>query len=343
MITTLTANPSVDRTLRITRLRPGSVHRVGSVVVEPSGKGVNVARALAANGHPVTAVLPIGGTEGARLAALLREEGLAFVSVPVAASTRCNVTLLEAGGVATKFNEPGPHLSASEVSALLDVTENVAVPGGWTVCCGSLPPGVPDDFYARIVTRVRANQGRVAVDTTGPALLLAAAAGADLLKPNLEELAQATGRRLAHLGDVVEAANDLRNLGATTVLVSLGPDGAILVGPDATDGMPTVHHGETGPITLVSPVGAGDALLAGFLAATPTGLNSADVARHGRLDDSLHDQPGDAVRALRTALAFAAACCASPTCEVPAVAPEAMARMVVHATPDFTRPLSKPS
>lgn len=323
MIVTLTPNPSVDRTLLLPELRRGAINRAGSVTVEPSGKGVNVARALAASGHAATAVLPLGGPEGEHLEALLRRSGLPFVGVPVAAPIRSNVTLLEVDGVVTKVNEPGPRLSAAEVAALLAAGERAAaVPAtepaageavrasAWMVCCGSLPPGVPADLYARVVNRSHDRGGRVAVDSSGEPLRRAAGAGADLLKPNQEELAEVTDRSLVTLGDVVDAAAVLRRLGACAVLVSLGRDGAVLVGPET-------YHGEAPPTHVVSTVGAGDALLAGFLAAGGVGP-----------------------AALRVGLAWAAACCRLPHSDVPAMAPDAGRQIVIHDRLDRDRPLT---
>ncbi len=325
MFVTLTANPSVDRTLVLDSLRRGGVHRARSVSVEPSGKGINVARALAVNGCRVTAVVPLGGPAGERLAALLRGTGLTLAPVPVAAEIRSNVTLLEAGGVATKINEPGPHLVPDEVEALLSTVEGTATGGAWTVCSGSLPPGVADDFYARVIARVHGRGGRAAVDASGVPLRRAAESGADLLKPNREELAELAGHPLDTVGDAVEAANELRRLGAGAVLVSLGPDGALLAGAG-------VYHAESEPVEVVSPVGAGDALLAGFLA----GLVAAEPPPGERPAIA----GGRAAGALRTAVAWAVACCASPNCEIPPVPAESPVKIIVTEHPDLTRRLS---
>ena len=107
MIVTLTPNPSVDRTIEIARLQRGEVHRATGGRLDPGGKGVNVSRALAANGHPTVAVLPSGGTEGSRLGGLLAPEGVAVLPVPIVGSVRSNVTVVEADGTTTKLNEIG--------------------------------------------------------------------------------------------------------------------------------------------------------------------------------------------------------------------------------------------
>jgi 1-phosphofructokinase family hexose kinase len=184
-------------------------------------------------------------------------------AVPVVGGVRSNITLAEPDGTTTKLNELGPDLSDAEQKALLDAVLSVSGPGVWVVGSGSLPGGVPDRFYADLVAPVRATGARVVIDTSGAAMaaVLEAPNGAlpDLVKPNREELAEAVGRRMRTLGDVVEAAGELRERGIDTVLASLGADGAVLV--TATEAL----HGEARIAAKVSTVGAGDAALAGYL------------------------------------------------------------------------------
>lgn len=265
MIVTVTPNPSVDRTLFIDALSRGQVTRSKRSLAEPSGKGVNVSLALHAHRHPTTAVLPIGGSTGAQLAQMLTSSGMAFRPVPVSGVIRSNISLAESDGTVTKINESGPSLSRREVRALRDAA--LAASGGatWLAVCGSLPEGVDDDFYTELIGSARHRGLKVAVDTSGVALGWAIQARPDLIKPNAEELAEATGRTLATLGDAVEAARRLRREGARAVLASLGADGAILVDSDG------VVHGEAPVARPVSTVGAGDAMLAGFLSAGGAG------------------------------------------------------------------------
>jgi 1-phosphofructokinase len=259
MIITLTPNPSVDRTIEVDALVRGAVLRARSSRVDPGGKGVNVSRALAANGRKTRAVLP-AGWEGDQLAALLAPQDIPVVLVPVAGSIRANVSVVEPDGTVTKLNEPGPELTAAEIEAVTAATVAAAGDGEWLAVSGSLPPGTPDDLYARVVERLGPVQVRVAVDSSGPPLLAALGAGPDLVKPNREELAEATGRTIKTLGDVLAAAEELRARGAAAVLASLGADGALLVDETgATFGSAVVERPR-------SAVGAGDAMLAGFLA-----------------------------------------------------------------------------
>lgn len=260
MIVTVTPNPSVDRTVEVEAFVRGVVARARDGRVDPGGKGVNIARALAAHGHETVAVLPTGGWEGEQLAKLLGDEGIRSARVSVAGATRANITVAEPDGTVTKLNEPGPHLSPAEVEALIQTTVDAGDDADWVVAGGSLPPGPADDLYALIVHRLARSRTKVAVDTSGPALLKSLSAGPDVIKPNLEELSDATGIELTTLGNVVDAAHELQDQGAGNVIVSLGSVGALYVGGGEA------VHASANATTVRSAVGAGDALLAGFVA-----------------------------------------------------------------------------
>lgn len=262
-VLTVTPNPSLDRTYEIPALVPGGVLRADGDRVDPGGKGVNVSRAVAAAGHATVAVLPVGGPEGALLTQLLAELGVEVSGVPVAGSTRVNISLTEPGGALTKVNAPGPELTGDESRALLEAAAAEAVNCGasWLVCCGSLPRGVPSSWYADLVARSRTEGVRVAVDTSGSAFAASLAARPDVVKPNAEELAEFAGRSLATVQDAVKAAHEVREAGAGAVLASLGATGQLLVDDSGT------WFASAPVATVRSDVGAGDASLAGFLTA----------------------------------------------------------------------------
>jgi 1-phosphofructokinase len=264
-IVTFTANPSVDRTSEVPHLERGAVLRASAIHIDAGGKGVNVTRALAANGHHSIAVLPSGGPEGAHLERLLRSEALEFRAVPVTGALRSNITIVEPDGTTTKINEPGPELSAAELSALRETLFALAEAGTWVVLSGSLPPAAPEDLYAELTVALHARGARVAVDTSGPVLRATLAAGPDVIKPNRRELAESSGAAVANRADALRAVERLRAAGARTILASLGADGAILA-----DGR-VAHHAFAPVSTQRSTVGAGDAMLAGFLAAGGAG------------------------------------------------------------------------
>lgn len=265
MIITLTPNPSIDRTLEVPSLEVGQVHRATRQHQEPSGKGVNVTRALTANKVASLAVLPCGGREGDELTALLDDEGVRYETVPITGSVRVNVSLTEPSGRVTKVNTPGPVLTAGDLQRLTARALETARPGDWVVCSGSLPPGVPPGYYARVCEEAHRAALRFALDTSGEALTSGLAAGPDVVKPNVEELAEVTGRQVKTLDDAVIGARDLLGRGAGSVLASLAADGALLVTGDAA------WHARAVAPTVRSTVGAGDALLAGFLAAGGAG------------------------------------------------------------------------
>jgi len=292
MILTVTPNPSLDRTYEVPALDRGEVIRATGERVDPGGKGVNVSRAVAAAGRRTVAVLPLGGAPGALVADLLQAQGIDVAPVPVAGATRSNIALAETDGVLTKINAPGPELTPAERQALLDAVRTQARTADWIACCGSLPRGLAATWYADVVTRAHADGTRIALDTSGPALLEAVRARPDVVKPNAEELAGAVGRPLATLGDALKAAGQLRELGARAVLASLGADGQLLV-DDAGAWFGTA------PVDAVrSNVGAGDASLAGFLIAGGQGPDAlASAVAHGaaavRLPGSVMPTPAD--------------------------------------------------
>lgn len=268
MIVTLTLNPSVDRTVEVETLARGEVMRANGVRVDPGGKGINVSRALATHGRPTRAVVTVGGAEGEHLVALLRDTGIEIVPVRIHGAIRSNITVVEPDGTTTKFNEPGAELSEDELNAVFAAVREAVGSADWLVASGSLPPGTPAGVYADLVRSLAESGTCVAVDTSGPALEAVLAAGPTLVKPNRDELAAATGRELVTIADVVDAASRLRDRGAGAVLASLGAEGAVLVDHDGA------VHGRTPAVPPLSSVGAGDAMLAGFLAAGGKGTEA---------------------------------------------------------------------
>ncbi|KAA0081842.1 1-phosphofructokinase family hexose kinase [Mycolicibacterium sp. P9-64] len=277
MITTVTPNPSLDRTLRLPRMTLGQVNRATATMVEPSGKGVNVAIALHGAGVDVRAVLPVGGGAGIEICSLLDDLGVEHVDVPIAGAVRSNVSLVEADGRSTKVNEPGPLLSGAEVDALCARASAGSGVAEWVLWAGSLPGGFTPQRFADAVADNRRAGSLVAVDSSGPALTRVISQHGDrlphMVKPNAEELAELAGRELTTLGDVADAARVLLVRGVRTVLISLGHNGALLVDAD----LPEPLHGRSAARRVVNTVGAGDAFLAGWLAALDAAADPADA------------------------------------------------------------------
>lgn len=292
MILTVTPNPSLDRTYEVPALDRGEVVRATGERMDPGGKGVNVSRAVAAAGADTVAVLPLGGAPGALVAQLLDEQGISVAPVPVAGHTRSNIAVAEPDGTLTKINAPGPELTPVEAESLLSAVRERSAGADWIACCGSLPRGLAPSWYAELVARAHAAGARIALDTSGPALLAALAERPDVVKPNAEELAEAVGRPLATVGDAVKAADELRELGARAVLASLGADGQLLVDDSGT------YFGSARVDAVRSNVGAGDSSLAGFLIAGGAGADAlASAVAHGaaavRLPGSAMPTPAD--------------------------------------------------
>ncbi|MEV5338684.1 1-phosphofructokinase [Streptomyces sp. NPDC052676] len=292
MILTVTPNPSLDRTYEVQALKRGEVIRAETERTDPGGKGVNVSRAVAAAGRRTVAVLPLGGAPGALVADLLDAQGIEVAPVPIAGATRSNIALAESDGVLTKINAPGPELSEAEQELLLETVREQSRGADWIVCCGSLPRGLAPSWYADVVTRAHAGGARIALDTSGRALLEALRARPDVVKPNAEELAEAVGRPLATVGDAVKAAEELRERGARAVLASLGADGQLLVDDAGT------WFGSARVDAVRSNVGAGDSSLAGFLIAGGSGPDAlASAIAHGaaavQLPGSVMPTPAD--------------------------------------------------
>jgi 1-phosphofructokinase family hexose kinase len=265
VVVTLTPNPGFDRTMLVDQLGIGAVNRALHSTVEAGGKGINVARALARAGVASTAVFPANGADTEALRALLDDHdgAMALQVSSIREAVRSNLSVIDADGTTTKFNEAGPTLDSEEVAALIATTvlEVERRSGTWLACCGSLPAGAGDDFHARLIDAVRGHSTRVAVDASGDGLRQAIAASPALIKPNTSELADAVGATFSTVGEVVDAASALVAGGIEQVLVSMGSDGALLV--DANGAI----HAWSEPVVVKNTVGAGDAMLAGFLSA----------------------------------------------------------------------------
>ncbi|WP_208900165.1 1-phosphofructokinase family hexose kinase [Streptomyces incarnatus] len=256
MILTVTLNTALDLTYRVRSLRPHASHRVSEVIERPGGKGVNVARVLAALGHEVTVTGFAGGGTGRAIRDLLADvPRLTDALVPVAGATRRTIAVVdELSGDTTQLNEPGPQIAPAEWGAFLDRYEELLPSVSAVALCGSLPPGVPVGAYANLVRAARAAGVPVLLDTSGEPLRRGVAARPDLIKPNAEELAELTGSH-----EPLRATQDARRRGAHAVVASLGPEGLLAATPEgrwrATP--PARIHG--------NPTGAGDSAVAGLL------------------------------------------------------------------------------
>lgn len=256
MILTVTLNTALDLTYRIPALKPHASHRITEVTERPGGKGVNVARVLAALGHEVTVTGFTGGATGRTVQdQLTATPGLVDALVPVSGPTRRTIALVDdQTGDTTQLNEPGPTITPAEWSAFQEAYEDLLAPASAVALCGSLPPGVPVGAYAGLIRLAKAAGVPVLLDTSGEPLRRGVAARPDLVKPNADELAELTGSH-----EPLRGAQDARRRGARSVVASLGTEGLLAVTPEgrwrATP--PTRIHG--------NPSGAGDSAVAGLL------------------------------------------------------------------------------
>ncbi|MFD5105274.1 1-phosphofructokinase family hexose kinase [Streptomyces cinereoruber] len=262
MIVTVTLNTALDLTYRVPALTPRASHRVTQVIERPGGKGLNVARVLAALGYETVATGFAGGATGAVLRDGLAATPVRDELVETAGSTRRTVAVVDAAdGDTTQLNEPGPTVTAAEwdafrtrFTALLDGAAAVAL-------CGSLPPGIHVGAYAELVRLARAAAVPVLLDTSGEPLRRGIAARPDLVKPNADELAQLTGAR-----EPRRATLDARRRGAHAVVSSLGPEGLLAATPEGlwSAAPPAPVKG--------NPTGAGDSAVAGLLSGLVDGV-----------------------------------------------------------------------
>lgn len=259
MIVTLTLNPSLDRTVDVDALVRGTLVRTSEPVLEAGGKGVVVARALCANGVATLGIVAVAGPEGAELSRLLEHDGIVCRFVPVSGRTRSNLTICEPDGTVTKINEPGSALTDADITALATAVRTSVRDGDWLVLSGSTPPGFDPARLATLLGEATAAGASIAVDSSGDALEAAIASRPRIVKPNRAELAELVGRELGSVAEVVAAAEEIRGRGVEFVLVSLGSEGAVLVGPNG------MLMGESPVDQIRSTVGAGDSFLAGFL------------------------------------------------------------------------------
>lgn len=269
-IITVTLNPAIDHAMHLTELIPGTVHRALKSVRQAGGKGVNVAGCLSdwrlSEEPPIVATGLLGEINAPTFEEFFTRKGIIDRFVRIPGHTRNNIKLVdESSGDTTDINLRGLTPVPADLERLRAVLSEAAVSGSIVVLSGSLPPGMPEDGYREIVAHLTRQGVRVVLDTSGPALLQALEAPAGLLpwaiKPNQQELEECTGQRFADLGQMARAAHSLCRRGIGLVVVSRGAEGALFVSErHVLLGRPPIQN-------IPSTVGAGDALVAGLVAA----------------------------------------------------------------------------
>lgn len=277
MIATITINPALDKSLVVEKLIPEKKLRCSNTTIEAGGGGINVSKAIQKLGGESIAIFPSGGLNGRCLNQILETQSIAFKSIPAINETRENFTVTESSANAQyRFVMPGSFLSNDEIEACITAITSLNPSPTIIVASGSLPPGVPDNFFARLAVVSKKMGAKYIVDTSGNPLKLAAQEGVYLLKSNLSELCSLAEKDYLQLDEVDAAAHEvIQKAHCKVIVVSMGPAGAILV---------TANEHERIPAPVVkklSTVGAGDSMLGGMVWMLEQGATLKEVVRFG--------------------------------------------------------------
>ncbi len=276
-ILVVSTNPAVDVEWRVGQLRSEEKNEILAEKRWPGGKGVNVARWLNHLGSRVQLVLPLGGTQGREIALGLKVEGIPFRSVPIQGCTRANVVVTTAAGGQYRLNPTWPVLDAPELDCLVSMVRREMKRSAAMVLSGALVRGAPVDLYAGWIQEARSAGLPVFLDCDGSAFRAAAPYAPLLVKPNVHELEQWAGRSLVDMVDLIAAARELAEVTRGWVLLSRGPEGAMMLG----HGDGRVWSRSAPRARVRSTVGAGDALLAAVVHAWSRGLPPQQWLRAG--------------------------------------------------------------
>jgi 6-phosphofructokinase 2 len=276
LIVTLTMNPALDITTEVDVVRATDKMRCADPRYDPGGGGINAARVAGALGASVSAVFPAGGHAGGMVVDLVRRAGLPIHRVHIADSTRESFTINERStGKQFRFVLPGPVVTVEEQARCLDRLRSAAASADFIVASGSLPPGVPPDFYQRVADLSRELRAQLILDTSGGGLSHVTS-GVFLVKPSVRELREYVGRPLESEADQVAAARELIGCGMTqAVVVSLGAEGALLVTSTSNQRFSAI------PVRSGSGVGAGDAMVAAITVGLSRGWPLIKSVRYG--------------------------------------------------------------
>jgi 6-phosphofructokinase 2 len=276
-VVTITPNPAIDICTAVEKVVPIRKLRCAAVRRDAGGGGINVARVVRRLGGDVAAIYPAGGMTGNLLRRLVEREGVRSVAITVAEETREDFTVLdEKSGNQYRFVLPGSTLSEAEWTACLSSLDRMERMPAYVIGSGSLPPGVPEDFYARIARIAKLRGSRAVADTSGKALLKVLEEGVYLVKPNLRELQELVDAPLPARDTQVGACRKIIGSGSAEIVVlTLGADGALLVTSDAA------YVGRAPELQVVSAVGAGDSFVGGMVWKLANGGSVVESFRYG--------------------------------------------------------------
>ena len=273
MIVTLTLNPAIDRILSVDRLAFEDRAYINSTRESAGGRGINASYVIHSFGAQTLAVLPSGGDSGKRLETYLRGFGYRVAVVPIANEIRTNFTITDRQGLTVNLNEKGPELAEAELTRIERVVRRALAGASWLMICGSLPPGVPVSFYARMIDIARQRKVKTLLRAGGDALREGIEARPTVAAPNQPEAERLLGRMLLTRTHYFEAAERLRSMGPESVIISLGSRGAVGAFPSG------LLEALAPRVDAVSPIGAGDALTAAYVWSMRRKSNAADALR----------------------------------------------------------------
>jgi 6-phosphofructokinase 2 len=276
-VVTITPNPAIDMSTSTEHVVPIRKLRCTAIRRDAGGGGINVARVVSRLGSEVAAIYPAGGSTGLLLRRLVERENVRSIAIVVAEETRQDFTVLEENGRRQyRFVLPGPQLAELEWRACLSALDTMDAFPAYVVGSGSLPPGVPDDFYAQMARIAKRRGSRMILDTSGRCLAAALEEGVYLVKPNLRELRELVNAPLLNQAEWLVETRRLIEIGAAEVVaLTLGGNGALLVTPEVA------FRAYAPDIKPVSTVGAGDSFIGGFVWSLAAGRSVADAFRHG--------------------------------------------------------------
>lgn len=276
MVVTVTCNPAIDRNVSVDRLVFEDRAYILSTRESAGGRGINASCVINSFGGKTFAVAICGGKAGKLLEEYLGGCSFPFELVRVRQEIRTNINIADKQGLGIKLNEKGPKLSAGELARLEKTVEQRIGEACHVMLCGSLPPGVPADFYARLIHLAKNLNVPVLVDTDGDPLELAIEAGPDVVTPNQQEAERLLSRALITRTHFIDAVERIRQMGAQSVILSLGSRGAMAAARDGA-----VYEVAPPRVDALCPIGAGDALCAAYAWAVMDRRDFMDAVRWG--------------------------------------------------------------
>lgn len=273
-IITITLNPAIDQTIILPALQTGAVNRAEQVHHQAGGKGVNVSARLGEFGIDTTATGFLGEENQSHFTSLFSKLPIQDDFVRILGRTRTGIKLVERNGeVTTDINLPGAQVAPQDIALLHRKLHAHDLRGSWCLIGGSLPPGFGLHDFASLIDLLKSAGARVAVDASGDALRVAIERKVDLIKPNQHEIAELLGREIPDLAAARAAALEVRAAGISRVILSLGEAGSLFLDPCA------FAMAKAPSVCVASTVGAGDALLAGYLAGLSCGMDATARAQ----------------------------------------------------------------